>query len=119
MGASTGLPDINAIGPGAPFRWLAGGWADLWRAPGPLLTYGLAVTALSIALCYGLYVTNGAYWVLALSLGFVIVAPILAMGPYEAGRRLEAGERVRLGQILLVRSAVRQDLAYLSLALAL
>lgn len=119
MTASTGLPGIRVIGPAAPFAWLAGGWSDLWKAPGPLLVYGLAVTALSAAICHGLYVTNGAYWVLVLSLGFVIVAPILAMGPYEAGRRLERGEPVRLGQIVVVRAAFRQDLAYLSLALAL
>jgi len=29
------------------------------------------------------------------------------MGPYEAGRRLEAGERPRLSQIVVVRSALR------------
>jgi uncharacterized membrane protein len=119
MGASGGLPAVRSIGPGAPFQWLAGGWSDLWKAPGPLLVYGLAVAILSAVLCYGLYQTNGAYWVLALSLGFVIIAPILAMGPYEAGRRLELGQPVRLGQIVLVRTALRQDSLYLSLALAL
>jgi uncharacterized membrane protein len=119
MAASGGLPGVRATGPGAPFQWLAGGWSDLWKAPGPLLVYGLVVAILSPALCYGIHQTNGAYWVLALSLGFVIVAPILAMGPYEAGRRLEQGQPVRLGQIVLARTALRQDSLCLSLALAL
>jgi len=119
MDTTLGLPAIRTIGPAAPFGWLAGGWSDLWKAPGPLLFYGLAVAAASFALCYGVYATNGAFWVLVLTAGFVIIAPILAMGPYEAGRRLARGERPGLGQILFVRAAFRQDVAYLSLLLVL
>jgi uncharacterized membrane protein len=119
MDATLGLPAIRTIGLSAPFIWLAEGWRDLMKAPGPLLVYGLAVAAASFALCYAVYATNGAFWVLALTAGFVIIAPILAMGPYEAGRRLDLGERPTLGQILFVRSAFRQDIAYLSLLLVL
>lgn len=119
MDTTLGLPAIRTIGLLAPFGWLAGGARDLMKAPGPLLLYGLVVAAASFALCYGVYATNGAFWVLALTAGFVIIAPILAMGPYEAGRRLELGERPGLGQILFVRSAFRQDVAYLSLLLVL
>ncbi|MFC4440990.1 DUF2189 domain-containing protein [Caulobacter henricii] len=89
------------------------------KAPVPLLVYGLGVAAASFALCYGVYATNGAFRVLALTAGFVIVGPILAMGPYEAGRRIDLGERPGLMQILFVRSAFRQDVAYLSLLLVL
>lgn len=111
------LPPIRTIGYGAPMRWLAQGWSDLWRAPFPMLVYGVIVAAVSLALAYGLYVSNGAFWMLALSCGFVLVAPVLAMGPYEAGRRLEAGERLDLGRVLFVRSAFRQDVAFLAVAL--
>lgn len=114
-----GLPPVRTIGFSAPFAWLAGGLSDLWRAPGPLLAYGLAMAAVSAALCWGLYVSNLAFWVLILTFGFVFVAPILAMGPYEAGRRLERGERVSFGDIAFVRPAFRQDVAYLGLALLL
>jgi uncharacterized membrane protein len=119
MDATLGLPAIRTITLATPFGWLADGWRDLLKAPGPLLLYGLGVAVASFALCYGLYVTNGTFWVMTLTAGFVIVAPILAMGPYEAGRRIERGERPRLGQILFVRSAFRQDVAYLSLLLVL
>ncbi len=119
MDTTLGLPAIRTIRLSAPFGWLAGGWGDLMKAPGPLLFYGLVAAAASFALCYGVYATNGAFWVLALTAGFVIIAPILAMGPYEAGRRLELGERPTLRQILFVRSAFRQDVAYLSLLLVL
>lgn len=119
MDATLGLPAIRTITLASPFGWLADGWRDLMKAPGPLLLYGLGVAVASFALCYGLYVTNGAFWVMTLTAGFVIVAPILAMGPYEAGRRIERGERPRLGEILFVRAAFRQDVAYLSLLLVL
>lgn len=111
------LPSINAVGFLAPFGWLAGAWSDLFKAPGPCLVYGLAMAAISIALCDGIYQTNAAFWVLALTMGFVFVAPMLAMGLYEAGRTIEAGERPRLRNMLFVKSAVRRDTAYLGLAL--
>lgn len=119
MATASGLPSVNIIGYAEPFRWLAGGWRDLWRAPVPCLAYGLGLAVLSLVLSAGIYVTNAAFWVLALTFGFVFVAPMLAMGLYEAGRRLEAGERPRLTQMLFVRSAFRQDGAYLGLALLL
>lgn len=119
MDAPRRLPPIRTIRLSAPFGWLAEGWGDLMKAPLPLLVYGLGVAAASFALCYGVYATNGAFWVLALTAGFVIIAPILGMGPYEAGRRIERGERPGLMQILFVRSAFRQDVAYLSLLLVL
>mgnify|MGYP000979693106 CR=1 FL=1 len=119
MNSMPGLPGIRTITLLAPFSWLAEGWRDLMRAPGPLLLYGLGVAAVSFALCYAVYITNGTFWVMILTAGFVLIAPILAMGPYEAGRRLERGERPRLSQILFVRAAFRQDIAYLSLLLLL
>ena len=44
---------------------------------------------------------------------------MLAMGLYEAGRRLELGQKPTLGEILVVRGAFRQDVAYLGLFLLL
>lgn len=119
MDATLHLPAVRPVSLAAPFGWLAAGWRDLMRAPGPLLIYGLTIAVASFALCYGVYATNGAFWVLVLTAGFVMIAPILAMGPYEAGRLIDRGERPRLAQILFVRSAFRQDVAYLSLLLVL
>ena len=110
---------INRVGFAAPFRWLSRGWSDLWKAPGPCLIYGFALAAFSLFICYALYTFNAAFWVLTLTLGFVFIAPMLAMGLYEAGRRIEAGERPRLREMVLVRQAVRQDTFYLGLALLL
>lgn len=117
MSAPWRLPDVNDVGYRAPFRWLADGWSDLWKAPGPCLAYGALIAALLAGLAYALYASGLAFQVVILWLGLVLVAPILAMGPYEAGRRLEAGERPRLSQIVIVRSALRQDAVFLGLVL--
>lgn len=113
------LPSVRAVGMDAPFRWLAGGWSDLWRAPLPHLIYGAALAAISLWLSYALITSNAAFWALSLSCGFVFLAPMLAMGLYESGRALEHGETPTLAQMLFVRGALRQDVAYLGLALTL
>lgn len=117
MEPSKGLPPIKKVSLGAPFGWLAQGWRDLWSAPGPCLAYGLALAAFSFWLCRTIYLTNAAFWALSLTMGFVFVAPMVAMGLYEAGRRIELGERPSLGGMVFVRTAVRQDTCYLGLAL--
>lgn len=110
-------PSTVRIGLDAPFRWLSEGWHDLWRAPLPFLTYGSFITIISVLLSWALYVTNLDFWVLVLTAGYVFVAPILAMGCYEGGRILEQGQKPALRQLLFVRAAFRQDVAYLGLAL--
>lgn len=119
MSSSGGLPEVALVSMKAPFCWLAGGWSDLWKAPGPCLVYGLIMALISFGLCYALVVSDAEFWVLALTVGFVFVAPMLAMGLYEAGRQIERGEKPTLGEMLYVRSAVRVDLAYLGLFLVL
>lgn len=117
MDSSNGLPDVNTISMKAPFCWLAGGWSDLWKAPGPCLAYGLILAVISFGLSYALVTSNAEFWVLALTVGFVFVAPMLAMGLYEAARQIEQGKTPSLREMLYVRSAVRLDLAYLGLFL--
>lgn len=119
MDANGGLPGVRRVGFADPFVWLGQGYSDLLRAPVPLIGYGMMIAGLSSGLLYGLYASDAAFWALTLTFGFVFIAPMLAMGPYEAGRRLEAGERPSLGQIVFVRPAFRQDVAYLGLALLL
>lgn len=113
------LPQVRKVGWAAPFRWLAGGLADLRAAPLPALVHGLVLAGLSLALSLALLKAWGAFWAAALVFGFILLAPLLAMGPYETGRLLEAGRRPRAGQTLLVRRAVRGDVAALGVGLLL
>lgn len=113
------LPKVRTIGFDAPFRWLSGALADFAKAPLPCLGYGVAVSLLCSWIALSLVQSNLAFWALTLSCGFVFVAPMLAMGLYEAGRRIEAGERPSIVDMMVVRAAVRQDVMYLGLALLL
>jgi uncharacterized membrane protein len=113
------LPDVGRIGLFAPFHWLAGGFGDFMKAFAPCFVYGALVTAISSWLWWSLIQSNLAFWALALSCGFVFVAPMLAMGLYEAGRALGRGEKPSLARMLFVREALRSDIFYLGLILLL
>jgi uncharacterized membrane protein len=113
------LAEVNTISLGAPLRWLARGWRDLDTAFAPALLYGTAIALASFAIWRALIVSDLAFWALSLSCGFVFIAPMLAMGLYEAGRRIDLGERPTLAHMIVVRSALRADVFYLGLALLL
>ncbi len=117
MGETTSLPAVNQIGMSAPFGWLSGAWRDLWQAPAAFLTYGLVVALIGGAISLGLALTGLAFWAIALAAGFVFVAPMIAMGVYEGGRLLEAGQRPTLVRIAFVRQAFRRDVVFLGVAL--
>jgi len=113
------LPDVSTISVTAPFKWLSGAWQDYLRAPLPFMIYGIVLAAVSAMISWALVFSGAFAWVFVLAGGFFLVAPILAMGFYEGGRMLEQGQSPGLTDIVLVRDAVRLDLAYLGLALFL
>jgi len=113
------LAKANTIGLAAPLRWLALGLRDFGAAPIPSLVYGTTIALVSFTIWRGLIDSDLAFWALSLSCGFVFVAPMLAMGFYEAGRRIDNGERPTLAQMIMVRGARRADVFYLGLALLL
>jgi uncharacterized membrane protein len=82
------MAPCRELAPGAPLRWVALGWADFRRAPGPSLAYGIAIVALSW-LVTGVGLKFGSYWsALILLSGFVFVAPLLALGLYSISRQI-------------------------------
>jgi uncharacterized membrane protein len=83
----------------APWSWLASGWRDMWAVPRVSLAYGVLFALLSLGLTLGLTVAGMQSLVLALAGGFLLIGPIAAVGLYEASRRLEAGQAVRLGAV--------------------
>lgn len=113
------LPDVAQVPAASAFQWLAGAWQDFQRAPLPFLIYGIVLAGISAMIAWALVFSGAFAWVFVLAGGFFLIAPILAMGLYEGGRMLESGETPGLTDIVLVRGAVRLDLAYLGLALFL
>jgi len=93
----TVLP-VRVVEPARPLRWLAAGWHDCVRTPGPSLLHGLLVALggmVVLSLAWGrAYVLAGAFS------GFVLVGPILATGLYELSRLLGRGERPTLANVV-------------------
>lgn len=104
---------------GIGFRWLGAGWRDLWRRPGQSLAYGLAMFLASVVLVRVLALLGYDYILFPALAGFMIVAPLLAIGLYEKSRALEAGEGVTLAQMLLVRPKAGAQVFFTGLLLCL
>lgn len=81
----------------APLRWLRLAWVDITRAPLISLTYGLALTLLSllIAIFTWRYGTMALY--LGLASGFLFIGPVLAVGLYSVSSQLDEGRSPVLG----------------------
>jgi uncharacterized membrane protein len=100
-----------------PFRWLARGWRDLARVPGPSLLHGALVTAggwiiLGLTLRYW-YLLPGAFS------GFLLIGPIIATGLYELSRLLEGGERPGMREVIAAWKRGTRPLVWLGLLLVL
>ena len=111
------LPDVREIGLNAPIEWLKGGFSDFGKAFGPCIFYGAALALISAMFATGLLFSGQASWIMVFAGGFLFIAPMIAMGLYEAGRQLELGQTPTLREMLVVKTASAQNLAYLGLAL--
>jgi len=85
---------LASLGPGDPFRWLARGWRDFLRCPRIGLFYGACFALMGVALWQAF--EHAPAYVLALSAGFLLMGPFLALGLYDASRALEEGRRPSL-----------------------
>jgi uncharacterized membrane protein len=102
-GDVTALPFVapcRMLAPLSPLRWVRLGWRDMWAAPRQSLTYGAIVVALSLTLATIAVRFGGYFELLALVSGFVLVAPVLAVGTYVISSQLERGEKPSLRRCL-------------------
>jgi uncharacterized membrane protein len=90
---------LHALSYTDPLRWLAAGWRDFVRAPGIGIFYGGCFMVMGWALLK-MFEWAPAY-VMALSAGFLLVGPFLALGLYRVSQRLENGEAPDFGDSLL------------------
>jgi uncharacterized membrane protein len=106
---------LNRLRWGDPLRWLALGWRDFRRCPGIGLFYGSTFVAMGWALLF--VFRHAPAYVLALSAGFLLAGPFLALGLYHASRALEHGERPDLGDSLLAWEPHLKSLAIFGVVL--
>jgi uncharacterized membrane protein len=84
----------------AAFDWLRKGLDDFKANPGPSLFYGLCFAAVGVLLLIAF--RHAVQLVSAVTTGFMLVGPFIAMGLYELSRRRECGEPVSLTPTLAV-----------------
>lgn len=100
-------------------EWLGAGWRDLIRNPAPSLAYGLLVSAASFLVVGGLFRFGHDYILFPALSGFLVVAPIAAIGLYEKSRRLAAGAPVTLSAMVLVKARSGGQILFVGLLLCL
>lgn len=103
----------------AALDWLRAGWRDLLVRPGLSLAYGVAVFVITALLAWALLASGRDYILFPAIAGYMIIAPVLAIGLYEKSRALEAGEHPTLGTMLLVRPQAGAQIFYTGLLLCL
>jgi uncharacterized membrane protein len=81
----------------APFKWILQGAEDMKKAPLVSLTYGLAMTLLSILIAYSSWKfgTLGLY--MGMASGFLLVGPVMAIGLYSFSCQIEQGRSPVIG----------------------
>ncbi|MCG7983587.1 MAG: DUF2189 domain-containing protein [Candidatus Thiodiazotropha lotti] len=85
-------PEILSLSQRAPYEWLRNGWQDFRHATSPSLTLGFFIVVAGYAL------VSASWTIPLLSLtfitGFLLVAPVFALGFYEISKRIQQGESV-------------------------
>jgi len=106
------LPAPRRVAFDAPWNWLAAGWRDMWAVPGVSLAYGAIFAGIAALLVMVLSETGAHAVFLALAGGFLLLAPWLAVGLYDASRRLSRGETVTLGAVAHSSLGAQGQLAF-------
>jgi len=101
------------------FRWLADGWRDLTNEPVPSLCYGLLVFLVSVVIVTGLFAFGWDYILFPAFAGFMVVGPVLAVGLYEKSRRLAAGKKASLWDMVFVKPASGGQILFTGVLLCL
>lgn len=82
----------------SPLRWLQAGWRDFLRSWPVGLAHGAAVALFALLV---LLVAGDRFWLLAGAFsGFLLVAPLVAVGLYAVSRELGAGRPAGFGTVL-------------------
>jgi uncharacterized membrane protein len=107
------------LAPEAAFGWLADGWRDLKADPGTSLAFGFIVFLASAVIVVGLFAFGWGHLLFPALAGFMVVGPILAVGLYEKSRRMAAGQRASLKDMLFAKPASGGQILFTGVLLCL
>ncbi|MBK9134505.1 MAG: DUF2189 domain-containing protein [Betaproteobacteria bacterium] len=108
---------VAEVGWSRPLAWLARGWADFMRSPGPGLAHGAVCALFGLAL---VALARERFWILVgACTGFLLVAPVVATGLYATSRALDQGRRASLADAVAVWRSFDGRLVRFGLLLAL
>lgn len=111
------IPEPRRVPFDAPWEWLAAGWRDVWAVPGISLTYGAAFALAALVLCLGLMRIEAVSLFLALAGGFLLIGPFLAVGLYEASRRMKWKDQPRFRDVMWSWLSARGQLGFFGVVL--
>jgi len=100
-------PEIKIIRISDLFEALKNGWQDYKSAPLMGLFFSSTYVAGGIVLYLALAASGKIWWIMPVTVGFPLIAPFAAVGPFEISRQLEAGEPLKWGHVLGVVFAER------------
>lgn len=97
--AGGGVPQVRRVGVGAPFAWLARGFADMRATRFAGTFYGALFAAMGLAI----HTISAVKWQLTMGLtaGFFLIGPFVCCGIYGLSRQRAAGERPSLAASLV------------------
>lgn len=95
------FPPIRRIGMFRPFTWLRLGWDDFRESGSASIFYGICFAAMGLIL--NLVLSHAPQYVSALSCGFLLIGPLLALGLYDISRRIENVRSGLLGSVFSMR----------------
>ena len=105
--------------PASAFQWLALGWQDFRTSPGASIAYGVLIFLLSAIIVGSLFRFGLDYILFPALAGFMVVGPILAVGPYVKSRLIAAGEPVSLTKMIFVHPASGPQIMFTGVLLCL
>ncbi|RYD93058.1 MAG: DUF2189 domain-containing protein [Sphingomonadales bacterium] len=111
-------PYARDLPPGSVRAWLGAGWRDLVTNPVPSLLYGVLVFLLSVTIILGLALLQWDYILFPALAGFLVFAPVLAVGLYEKSRAIEQGEPATFARMAMPRAKTRGQILFMGALLS-